>query len=194
MGNAPVNHGPNIGSTMRLASQLLLLTFLAAPVTAVSQDDDLLESGNNVVLGVRNQPLKTGAELLLAGKYKEGVEMTHKGLARALGSREEEAGLSNLCAGYLQLQKFDEALQYCDMLLVRNDKNWRGYNNRALIYIKTEQWDKADADLVKGEELNAGAYTLKVARSMYMDAVHPVAPEIEIDDREKKKREDNEEQ
>ena len=194
MGNAPVNHGPNIGSTMRLASQLLLLTFLAAPVTAVSQDDDLLESGNNVVLGVRNQPLKTGAELLLAGKYKEGVKMTHKGLAQALGSREEEAGLSNLCAGYLQLQKFDEALQYCDMLLVRNDKNWRGYNNRALIYIKTEQWDKADADLVKGEELNAGAYTLKVARSMYMDAVHPVAPEIEIDDREKKKREDNEEQ
>jgi len=192
MGNITANHGPNDGSTTRLASQLLLLTLLAAPISAISQDNDRLESGNKVVLGVRNQPLKTGAELLLAGKYEQGVEMTHKGLAQAFGAREEEAGLSNLCAGYLQLKKYDTALQYCDMLLVRNDKNWRGYNNRALIYIKTEQWEKADADLVKGEELNAGAYTMKVARSMYMDAVHPVAPEIEIDDREKKNREENE--
>jgi hypothetical protein len=51
--------------------------------------------------------------------------------------------------------------------------------------MKTEQWDKAEADLIKGEELNAGAYTMKVARAMYMDAVHPVTPEIEIDDRDK---------
>ena len=192
MGKTPVNHDPNNGSTSRLAGLLLLLIFLAAPISAVSQKDDRMESGNKVVLGVRNQPLKTGAELLLAGKYEKGVEMTHEGLARAFGAREEEAGLSNLCAGYLQLEKYDTALQYCDMLLVRNDKNWRGYNNRALIYIKTEQWEKADADLIKGEELNAGAYTIKVARSLYMDAVHPVAPEIEIDDREKKNREENE--
>ena len=188
----PVNHGPKYGSTMRLASQLLLLALLVGPVSVFSQINDRTGTGNKVVLGVRNQPLKTGAELLLAGKYEEGVEMTHKGLTQAFGAREEEAGLSNLCAGYLQLQKYDKALQYCDMLLVRNDKNWRGYNNRALVYIKTEQWEKADADLSKGEELNAGAYTIKVARAMYMDAVHPVAPEIEIDDREKKKREENE--
>ena len=51
--------------------------------------------------------------------------------------------------------------------------------------VKTEQWDKAEADLIKGEELNAGAHTMKLARAMYMDAVHPVAPEIEIDDRDK---------
>jgi hypothetical protein len=32
--------------------------------------------------------------------------------------------------------------------------------------------------------LKPGAHTLKVARAMYMDAVHPVAPEVIVDDRE----------
>ena len=170
---------------------LPLLAFLIAPVPAESQNDERMDSGSKIVLGVRNMPLKRGAEKLLSGNYEEGVRLTHQGMEQAFGVREEEAALSNLCAGYLQMGKYDTALQYCDILLVRNDRHWRAYNNRALIYIKTEQWDKAEADLVKGEELNAGAYTMKVARAMYMDAVHPVAPEIEIDDRENSDREEN---
>lgn len=175
----------------RLRPLLPLLAILIVPVPAESQEDDRMVTGNKTVLGVRNLPLKRGADMLLAGQYEKGVELTHRGMEQAIGFREEEAALSNLCAGYLQLGKYDTALQYCEILLVRNDKHWRGYNNRALIYIKTEQWDKAEADLIKGEELNAGAYTMKVARSMYMDAVHPVAPEIEIDDRETTDREEN---
>jgi tetratricopeptide (TPR) repeat protein len=115
----------------------------------------------------------------------EGVRLTHQGLQLAVGSREEEAALSNLCAGYIKLGLYDNALKYCNLLLGRNDRNWRGYNNRAVIYIKTKQWDKADKDLERGEELHPNARTLKIARSMYMDAVHPVAPEIEIDDRQR---------
>ncbi len=192
MGDPAATQSPECRTSRRLAGRLLLLAILVGPMSAEPQGNERMEAGNKVVLGVRNQPLKTGAELLLAGNYEDGVKMTHKGLAQALGSREEEAGLSNLCAGYLQLGKYDTALQYCDMLLVRNDKHWRGYNNRALIYIKTEQWEKAEADLIKGEEINAGAYTMKVARSLYMDAVHPVVPEIEIDDRETKNRDEQE--
>ena len=143
------------------------------------------------MVGVRNLPLKEGAEALLSGDWEEGVRLTHIGLKQALGNREEEAGLSNLCAGYLQLGKYDTALMYCEMLLARNPDHWRGYNNRALIYIKTEQWEKARMDLERGEELNADAYTMKVARALYMDAVHPVTPEIEVDDRETKDRQAN---
>jgi tetratricopeptide (TPR) repeat protein len=173
----------------RWASRLLpLLAILIVPGSVWPQANNQTETSNKTVLGVRNPPLKRGAELLLAGRYEEGVKLTHEGLQQAFGFREEEAALSNLCAGYLQLGKYDTALQYCELLLARNDKSWRAYNNRALIYIKTKQWDKAEADLIKGEELNAGAYTMKVARSMYMDAVYPVAPEIEIDDRETKDR------
>ncbi len=143
------------------------------------------ESGMKTVIGPRNLPLYDGAQELLAGNDAEGVRLTHKGLQIAQGAREEEAALSNLCAGYIKLALFDNALKYCELLLARNDKSWRGYNNRAIIYIKTEQWDKAEQDLLSGEALHPEARTLKIARSMYMDAVHPVAPEIEIDDRQR---------
>ena len=134
------------------------------------------------VIGQRNPELSEGAQALLAGDAEEGVRLTHIGLENAFGKREEEAALSNLCAGYLLLQKYDQALTYCEMLIERNERSWRAYNNRAVIYIKTKQWEKAEEDLKRGEELNPGAHTMKVARAMYMDAVHPVAPEIEIDD------------
>jgi tetratricopeptide (TPR) repeat protein len=119
----------------------------------------------------------------LAGRTQEGVEATLQGLKFALGAREEEAALSNLCSGYVVLERFDVALNYCEQLLTRNEKSWRGYNNRALIYIMTGQFDKAHRDLSRAEALNPGAPTLVVARSMYRDAVDPVEPLIEIDDR-----------
>lgn len=165
---------------------LLLPILLLLPAPLQSQSSGHMESTNKTVIGVRNIPLKNGADALLSGDYEEGVRLTHLGLTQALGVREEEAALSNLCAGYLRLGKYTTALQYCEILLARNEKSWRGYNNRALIYIKTAQWDKAEADLIKGEALNAGARTMKLARAMYMDAVHPVVPEIEIDDRVEK--------
>jgi len=165
----------------------------AVPGGLLAQQAVDQESGNKTVLGVRNVPLKQGADALLRGDWEEGVRLTHIGLKQAFGSREEEAGLSNLCAGYLQMGQYDKALMYCNVLLQRNPEHWRGYNNRALIYIKTEQWDKARADLEAGEAINSGAYTMKVARALYMDAVHPVSPEVEIDDREKTEKA-NEEQ
>jgi tetratricopeptide (TPR) repeat protein len=182
-------HTRHQGPGRRAIRFLPLLAIFIVPGAVWSQANNQTETSNKTVLGVRNLPLRHGAELLLAGKYEKGVELTHEGLEQAFGFREEEAALSNLCAGYLQLGKYDTALQYCELLLARNDKSWRAYNNRALIYIKTKQWDKAEADLIKGEELNEGAYTMKVARSIYMDALYPVDPEIEIDDRETKGRE-----
>jgi tetratricopeptide (TPR) repeat protein len=83
------------------------------------------------------------------------------------------------------VRNYDEALKYCDLLLARNDRSWRGYNNRAVVYINTGQYDKAHADLLKGEELNPSARTLRIARAMYLDAVDPVSPEVEIDDRQR---------
>ena len=142
------------------------------------------------IIGPRNLPLHDGAQALMAGDNEEGVRLTLEGLEIAHGKREEEAALSNLCAGYIKMGQYSEALKYCDILLARNDRNWRGYNNRAVIYIMTKQYEKADADLKMGEQLNPGARTMKVARAMYMDAVHPVRPEIEIDDRDPQDDED----
>lgn len=169
----------------------VLALCLAFACSAHAQSPDRADAGSKTVVGVRNLPLKQGADALIAGNYHDGIRLTHQGLKQAFGVREEEAALSNLCAGYLQIGEYDKALMYCEILLTRNDEHWRGYNNRALIFIKTKQWDKAEADLIRGEELNSGAYTMKLARAMYMDAVHPVAPEIEIDDRDKKGSSEN---
>lgn len=164
---------------------ILFLTLMAAPLCWGQTAERLDPKGDSTtVIGPRNLPLHDGAKALMAGNDEEGVELTLEGLEMAYGRREEEAALSNLCAGYIKLRNYTEALKYCNILLARNDKSWRGYNNRAVVYIMTEQWEKAEADLEKGEALNEGARTMKVARAMYMDAVHPVRPEIEIDDRE----------
>ena len=170
----------------------LIVTLLLAPLCLGQVPDRINRPGNpTTIIGPRNPPLYFGAQALLAGDDEEGVDLTLEGLELAHGRHEEEAALSNLCAGYIKLGKYSEALKYCDLLLARNDKSWRGYNNRAVIFIMTKQYEKAEADLANAERLNPGTRTLKVARAMYMDAVHPVRPEIEIDDR--KNQDDDEE-
>lgn len=172
-----------------------LITILALLLASAgfAQDPDRANDGSKTVIGPSNPDLHEGAQQLLRGNGELGVELTLRGLKFAQGVREEEAALSNLCAGYIMLKQYDEALKYCELLLTRNDKNWRGYNNRAVIYINTKQYDKAHSDLIKGEELNPGARTLRIARAMYLDAVEPVVPEVEIDDRQLDNEEGTEE-
>jgi tetratricopeptide (TPR) repeat protein len=171
----------------------VLLAVLLAPL-AWGQGTERIKSDSSpkTVIGPRNPPLQDGAQALLAGRAEEGVRLTLEGLRIAGNAREEEAALSNLCAGYVMLEKLDDAMKYCDLLLQRNEDNWRAYNNRAVIYIKKKQYDRAEQDLLRGEELRPGAHTLKVARAMYMDAVHPVAPEVIVDDRDREENEDEE--
>ena len=163
---------------------ILIFTLIIAPLCWGQAADRINRAQNpTTVIGPRNVPLAEGAKALIADDAEDGVRLTLEGLKIAHGRREEEAALSNLCAGYIKLGKYSEALKYCNILLTRNDKNWRGYNNRAVVYIMTKQYEKADEDLLRAEELNPGVRTLKVARAMYMDAVYPVQPEVEIDDR-----------
>lgn len=171
-----------IGKTWLGAALFLAAAVPGAP--ALAQQHEQTEAQSKTVIGPRNPDLHEGARQLLNGNGKLGVELTLRGLAVAQGAREEEAALSNLCAGYIMLEQYDEALRYCNEVLARNAENWRGYNNRALVYIKTKQYDKAHADLKKGEALNPDARTLQIARAMYLDAVQPVDPEVEIDDRQ----------
>ncbi|MEQ8204774.1 MAG: tetratricopeptide repeat protein [Woeseia sp.] len=167
-----------------LTMTVLLASSLDSPCAAQGADRMKSETGPTTVLGPSNLALHDGAQALLAGRAEDGVRLTLLGLETASGSREEESALSNLCAGYILLEKYVEAKKYCDLLLTRDDQSWRGFNNRAVIHLKLKQYELADKDLQRGEELRPGAHTLKVARALYMDAVHPVAPEVIIDDRE----------
>jgi tetratricopeptide (TPR) repeat protein len=160
-----------------IAVVLLAAAFLAS----ASRSDE-----SKTVLGPRNLDLAEGAQELLAGNAEEGVELTLRGLQTAQGKREKEAAMSNLCAGYIMIHDLDSALMYCNMLLLSNDRHWRGYNNRALIYVLRKEYDKAEKDLQMGQEINPNASTLKVVKGMLLDATKPVTPNIIIDDRKGK--------
>jgi tetratricopeptide (TPR) repeat protein len=153
---------------------LIAAVFLASTCWAVEPE---------FVIGSRNPHISDGARALLGGRNEEGIRLTLIGLKAANGEKEEEIALSNLCAGYTNLGDYETALKYCDILLQRNEKLWRPYNSKALIYIKTKQYEKAEQELIKGEAINRDARSMKIARALYLDATNPVAPEIEIDDR-----------
>ena len=156
---------------------------LAPPSWAQNADRAEAPTAAVTTLGPRNPPLQAGAEALQAGLAEEGVRLTLEGLALAQGNREEEMAWSNLCSGYLRLRQFDSALTYCNLLIERNENAWRAYNSRALVYLELKDYEKADQDLTRAEAINPNAQTLKIARGFYMDAVRPVRPAVEIDDR-----------
>jgi len=141
------------------------------------------ESESKTVIGPRNPELYEGANALLAGNAEEGVRLTLLGLKYASNPRDRVAGMSNLCAGYIMLEQLETALPFCDQVLGENDRHWRTYSNRALAYVKLKRYEEAEQDLQKAEELAGNARTVKIVRSMLLDATDPVAPQIIIDDR-----------
>lgn len=167
---------------MNIARSLLMLTLLASLAEAqapAGQSDAVAKT----VIGPGNADLADGAAALRVGNAEDGVRLTKRGLVSATGRRDRVAGYSNLCAGLAMLERFDEALEACNRALDLDDEHWRGYSNRALVYLKLERYPEAERDIAAGEQLNPGATTLRTLRAMYRDAVDPVAPSIIIDDR-----------
>jgi len=138
---------------------------------------------SRTVVGSTNPELQQGAEALLAEDAEEGVRLTLIGLRYASSKRERVVGLSNLCAGYVMLENFDTAFDYCARALEENDEHWRTYSNRAVAYIKTGQFEEAERDLQKAEALSPNSRTVKVVRAMLLNQTNPVEPVIVIDDR-----------
>jgi len=168
---------------MNIALHIRLLALLLGsivPTSALLADD---EADSRTVIGPRNTALADGAQALMDGDVEKGVQLTLRGLVLAQGQRERQAALSNLCAGYLMLGQVDEALANCDKALADNNRNWRAYSNRALVYIELGRFDDAEADVIRGQELAPNAKNLKIVKGMLLDETDPVTPNIVIDDR-----------
>ena len=141
------------------------------------------EPQSRTVVGSTNPELQQGAEALRAEDAEEGVRLTLIGLRHASSKRERVVGLSNLCAGYVMLENFDTAFDYCARALAENDAHWRTYSNRAVAYIKTGRFEEAEQDLQKAEALSPNSRNVKVVRAMLLNQTNPVEPVIVIDDR-----------
>ena len=169
------------GYTEKIMTKLpvyLVLTVVLL-TTAHAQSDE----SSKVVLGPSNPNLFDGAAALIAGDPEKGVRLTHLGLSMATNRRERLVGLSNLCAGYLLLEQLETALEFCDQALDINDRHWRSYSNRALIYLKLKRYAEAERDLERGLSIAPDSAKLKTVRAQLLDEIDPVSPTITIDDR-----------
>ena len=166
-----------------------LTRFLIVALLTVS---NTIAQESKTVIGPSNPDLHAGANALLAGDAEEGVRLTLLGLKYESSSRDRLTAMSNLCAGYIMLEELVTALSYCDQVLEQNDHHWRAYSNRALAYVKLKRYEEAEQDLQKAESLASNARTVKIVRSMLLDATDPVAPHIVIDDRRQPVNDDDE--
>lgn len=135
------------------------------------------------VLGPRNVYLADGADALIRGEGEEGVRLTLQGLEFAAGDLERKVAHSNLCAGFVMLEKPLTALEHCNWVVERYPDYWRVYNNRALAYLQLDRFEESEADIKRGQELNPTSTKLKIAKGMLLDETHPVTPNIEVDER-----------
>ncbi len=173
-----IKHSETSGKRTTVFFLGVLLSF-----TNVAFAGDSVGDGTVVVGPTKNAELQDGAGALQAGKAEDGIAMTRAGLKNARSKFEVRTAFSNLCAGYLMLEKLDQALLYCNEALEIDDKSWRVYNNRALIYVLQRRFDMAEADLAKCEELHPNARQTKIVRQMLLHVKNPVEPVITIDDR-----------
>ena len=154
---------------------------LSAP-GAVAQKKQAVE-GPTTVIGPRNPWLASGARAIEDGNPQRGVELTEIGLANAQGSYERKAALSNLCAGYLLIDKPEQALDYCNRVIEMDTDFWRAYNNRALVYLALGRYAESEADIETGQTLRPKSSKLRDTKAMFLDTVSPVEPIVEIDER-----------
>lgn len=163
-------------TTIRRLASLGVVWLSAAGPAAHGQD-------SMTVLGPSNADLHAGALLLKQGEAEEGLARTLRGLEYASSPMEEVAGLSNVCAAHVMLGRYEEALGWCSDALAIRDRHWRALVNRSVAYLKLGRFEESAADLARAEELAPGAHSVKLVRSMYLDATDPVAPHVIIDDR-----------
>lgn len=160
---------------------LWLVVLLAIVLLAWSQV--AAEEDNRTIIGPRNPPLAEGAEALNAGDAEEGVRLSLRGLELAQGNRELKSAHSNLCAGYLLMDKPLKALEHCDEAIAIDPKFWRAYNNRALVYLRLDRFEESEADVAKGQALRPSSVKLKETRGLLLDETDPVVESIEVDER-----------
>ncbi len=137
---------------------LTLTLFLAAGFVQPASSG----SDNRFVIGA-NPDLVQGAFELRMGNYEEGIQLTLQGFRGPLDSRDREAALNNLCAGYTATGEYDKAIHICDLALSRNDRAWRTYNNRALAHLGLGNLEAAKTDVDQGLAIRPNSSKLKKA-------------------------------
>lgn len=121
---------------------------------------------STTVIGSPNQLLTDGARAMEAGRFEEGLRLTLAGLEQPAAPANAAAAHSNVCAAYVYLKRYDEALPHCNRALELDRTNWRVYNNRAAVFVGLKQFDLAMTDVNAGLLIAPGSPTLIKSREV----------------------------
>lgn len=121
-----------------------------------------------VTFGVSPE-LVAGAEALERGRYEEGISRTQAGLDQFVTREQRASALSNLCAGYTGLAKYDIAVVHCSASLAL-EPGWQAYSNRALAYLGKGLVRLARRDVRRGLALNPNADKLLRVQALVEEA------------------------
>ncbi len=128
-------------SNRAIASGVRILAAAAATLVALPSS----APGSETILGVGLHAV--GARELRAGNSREGIRLSELALATEPLTERETAGvLSNICAGYVQLEIYSAAIDQCSRAATHDARNWRIYNNRAAAYLGKGMIDEAISD------------------------------------------------
>ncbi len=158
---------------LRLAFIWMLAGFFSSTCLADER------ANNTTVLGT-NADLVAGYHDLLAGNYELAVEKLHRGIKSAGTNRERAKALSNLCAGYTILERYDLALASCNESLDINRSNWHALNNRALALMGLNRLTEAKSDVEDAMKLSPKATKLLRTREILFGRLR--TPRVTIED------------
>lgn len=133
---------------------LIVVLLLAGPVGPAAAD-----RLNETVIGT-NPLLAAGERALRAGDYEQGLRLTLDGSRSAVSLHDRPGVYNNLCAGYVGVRRYAQALVACDKALEVRAQDWRVFNNRALALLGLGRIAAARADVDRGLALHPGSPTL----------------------------------
>jgi tetratricopeptide (TPR) repeat protein len=125
----------------------------------------IAQADNTFTLGT-DSDLSEGALALFAKDYERGIELTLQGLKQQVAPQQRTAALSNLCAGYVGAERYDEAEAACSEAIELRDSNWRAFNNRAIALLGQGNYEAARSDVARGLQLHPESRQLIKVREM----------------------------
>lgn len=142
---------------MKFATLLFLALAGISSAAATPPDDRPMSA---TVIGEENPLLGRGAQALMQGRADEGVRLTLEGLKLPTPPSDLAAAHANLCAGYVLLHRYDDAIAECNISITLDARNWRAFNNRAAAFSAQGLYDKAVEDILVALKLAPGASIL----------------------------------
>ncbi len=114
------------------------------------------------------QELAQGGRMINDGRVEEGMDLTRKMLGESLGMNGMAMAYTNLCAGYLHLGQYQEAMRECQRGLKLRPRQWQALNNRGGANHGLGNYAAAISDFMRALMLKPDnediAYNLNISR------------------------------